>query len=59
MQDQASKNGKIKRPKKTWGDLRQINQLDQRLWSEINTAGAALSHRPGGTSCEAISILLT
>ncbi len=48
-----------RRPKKTGGDLRQTNQFAQCLWSGINTAGAALSHRPGGTSCEAISILLT
>jgi hypothetical protein len=50
---------RIWRPKKTGGDLRQINQLDQRLWSGIDTADAALSHRPGGTACDAISIFLT
>jgi hypothetical protein len=44
---------------KNRGDLRQINQLDQHLWSGINTADAALSHRPEGTSYEAISIFLT
>jgi len=44
---------------KTGGDLRQINQLDQRLWSGINAADTALSNGPGGTSCEAISIFLT
>jgi hypothetical protein len=47
------------RPKKTGGDLRQIIQLDQHLRSGISTAGAALNHRPGRTSCEAISIFLT
>src|SRR5215813_267592 len=45
--------------KKKGGDLRQINQLDQRLRSGINTAGATSSHRPGGTSCEVTPIFLT
>jgi hypothetical protein len=40
-------------------DLRQINQLDQHLWSWIDTADASLSHKPGETACEAISIFLT
>src|SRR5215510_3170601 len=55
----AAQPKRTRRPKKTGGDLRQINQLDQPLRSGINTAGATLSHRPGGTSCEVILIFLT
>jgi hypothetical protein len=35
---------------KIGGDLRQTTQLDQRLWSGINTAADASRYRPAGTS---------
>jgi SRSO17 transposase len=50
--------GQIPRAKKSGGDARQTNQFDQRLRSGINAAADALSHRPGGTLCEVISIFL-
>jgi hypothetical protein len=50
-------NGLLGAPRQHPTLLRQTNQFNQRLWSGINTADAALNHRPGGTSCKVIFYL--